>query len=140
MWISSVNTGDPVGSRCAEWFIILGHVSLQGELVRLQMQKRLKIRDDFIAQYFWESYRVANPKRYGTLGRVLKTEKSRAFIVPDKSSRRVGFEEKMIWYRVQADNAKATFLLFCWGSGDFRGIDSQSLAESFRIRVEMKTE
>jgi len=126
-----LNTGDPVVVDVPSGHHI-GHVSLQGELVRLQMQKR-KVRDD---DNILRIYRVANQKDMERWGEAQNREipslyRSRQII------EELGLKMKMSDIEYQADNAKATFYYSAEDRVDFREL-IKLLAGEFRIRVEMK--
>ncbi|WP_035467533.1 PSP1 domain-containing protein [Algoriphagus mannitolivorans] len=126
-----LNTGDPVVVDVPSGHHI-GYVSLQGELVRLQMQKR-KIRDD---DNITRIYRVANQKD------MEKWEEARNREIPTlyRSKQIVdelGLQMKMSDVEYQADNSKATFYYSAEDRVDFREL-IKVLAGEFKIRVEMR--
>ncbi|MFN4000132.1 stage 0 sporulation family protein [Algoriphagus sp.] len=126
-----LNTGDPVVVDVPSGHHI-GYVSLQGELVRLQMQKR-KVRDD---DNITRIYRVANQKD------MEKWEEARNREIPTLYRCRQIVEEyklqmKMSDVEYQADNSKATFYYSAEDRVDFREL-IKSLAGEFKIRVEMR--
>jgi len=126
-----LHTGDPVVVDVSSGHHI-GHVSLQGELVRLQMQKR-KIRDD---DNILRIYRVANQKDMERWGEAQNRE------IPSLYRCRQIIDElslkmKMSDIEYQADNSKATFYYSAEERVDFREL-IKLLAGEFRIRVEMK--
>ncbi len=127
----SLNTGDPVVVDVPNGHHI-GHVSLQGELVRLQMQKR-KVRDD---DEILRIYRIANQKDMEKWGEAQNRE------IPTLYRCRQIVEElklkmKMSDVEYQADNSKATFYYSADERVDFREL-IKVLAGEFRIRVEMR--
>ena len=127
----ALNTGDPVVVDVPSGHHI-GYVSLQGELVRLQMQKR-KIRDD---DNITRIYRVANQKD------MEKWEEARNREIPTlyRSKQIVdehGLQMKMSDVEYQADNSKATFYYSAEDRVDFREL-IKVLAGEFKIRVEMR--
>jgi cell fate regulator YaaT (PSP1 superfamily) len=126
-----LHTGDPVVVDVPSGHHI-GYVSLQGELVRLQMQKR-KVRDD---DNITRIYRVANQKD------MEKWEEARNREIPTLyRCRQVVVESKlqmkMSDVEYQADNSKATFYYSAEDRIDFREL-IKSLAGEFKIRVEMR--
>ncbi|MEB2782238.1 regulatory iron-sulfur-containing complex subunit RicT [Algoriphagus sp. C2-6-M1] len=127
----SLNTGDPVVVDVPSGHHI-GHVSLQGELVRLQMQKR-KIRDD---DEILRIYRVANQKDMEKWGEAQNREIPTLYrcrqIVEE-----LGLKMKMSDIEYQSDNSKATFYYSADDRVDFREL-IKVLAGEFRIRVEMR--
>lgn len=127
----SLNTGDPVVVDVPNGHHI-GYVSLQGELVRLQMQKR-KIRDD---DNILRIYRIANQKDMEKWGEAQNREIPTLYrcrqIVAE-----LGLKMKMSDIEYQADNSKATFYYSADDRVDFREL-IKVLAGEFRIRVEMR--
>jgi len=127
----SLNTGDPVVVDVPNGHHI-GYVSLQGELVRLQMQKR-KIRDD---DNILRIYRIANQKDMEKWGEAQNREIPTLYrcrqIVDE-----LGLKMKMSDIEYQADNSKATFYYSADDRVDFREL-IKVLAGEFRIRVEMR--
>ncbi|MBL7859047.1 MAG: Signal peptidase-like protein [Cyclobacteriaceae bacterium] len=110
----------------------LGHVSLQGELVRLQMQKKKVANDSEIKKI----YRLANQKDLEKLEEVKKRElpslyRSREII------RDLKLNMKLSDIEYQADNTKATFFYSAEDRVDFREL-IKLLAGEFKVRVEMR--
>lgn len=127
----SLNTGDPVVVDVPSGHHI-GYVSLQGELVRLQMQKRKIRNDDSILRI----YRIANAKD------LEKWEEARNREMPTLYRCRqiveeLGLKMKMSDVEYQADNSKATFYYSADERVDFREL-IKVLAGEFKIRVEMR--
>jgi cell fate regulator YaaT (PSP1 superfamily) len=127
----SLTTGDPVVVDVPSGHHI-GYVSLQGELVRLQMQKRKVRNDDNITRI----YRVANQKD------LEKWEEARNREIPTlyrckQIVDELGLEMKMSDVEFQADNTKATFYYSAEDRVDFREL-IKLLAGEFKIRVEMR--
>jgi len=126
-----LNTGDPVVIGVPSGYHI-GHVSLQGELVRLQMQKR-KVRDD---DNILKIYRIANQKDMERWGDAQNREIPglyRCRQIIDELSLKM----KMSDIEFQADNSKATFYYSAEDRVDFRDL-IKLLAGEFKVRVEMK--
>lgn len=110
----------------------IGYVSMQGELVRLQMQKKKVASDDQIKKI----YRLAHQKDLEKLEEVKKRElptlyRTREII----RSLKLGMKLSDVEY--QADNTKATFFYSADDRVDFREL-IKILAAEFRIRVEMR--
>ncbi len=127
----SLHTGDPVVVDVPSGHHI-GHVSLQGELVRLQMQKRKVRNDDNITRI----YRVATEKD------MEKWEEAKSREVPTlyrckQIVDEYGLNMKMSDVEFQADNSKATFYYSAEDRIDFREL-IKSLAGEFKVRVEMR--
>jgi cell fate regulator YaaT (PSP1 superfamily) len=127
----ALTTGDPVVVDVPNGHHI-GYVSLQGELVRLQMQKR-KIRDD---DNITRIYRIANSKD------MEKWEEAKNREIPTLYRSKQIVDElrlqmKMSDVEYQADNSKATFFYSAEDRVDFREL-IKVLAGEFKIRVEMR--
>lgn len=110
----------------------IGYVSLQGELVRLQMQKKKVKNDDEIRKI----YRIAHAKDIEKYEEVKKRELPTLYrtrkIIDD-----LKLEMKLSDIEYQADNSKATFYYSADDRVDFREL-IKLLAGEFKIRVEMK--
>lgn len=110
----------------------LGHVSMQGELVRLQMKKKNIEDNDEIKQI----YRKATLKDLEKFEQVRKREnpalyRTRNIILEQK------LNMKLTDIEFQADNTKATFFYSADDRVDFREL-IKVLAGEFKIRVEMR--
>lgn len=110
----------------------LGYVALQGELVRLQMQKKKVENDENIKGI----YRIATEKDIEKYEEVKKRElptlyRTREIIINLK------LDMKLSDVEYQADNTKATFYYSAEERVDFREL-IKLLASEFKIRVEMK--
>lgn len=126
-----LNTGDAVVVDVPNGHHI-GHVSLQGELVRLQMKKKGVKKMDEIRNI----YRLATPKDIDKYRNVKKREhptlyRTREIIQQQK------LEMKLTDVEFQADNSKATFYYSADDRVDFREL-IKVLAGEFKIRVEMR--
>ncbi|MBN3583219.1 Signal peptidase-like protein [Algoriphagus aestuarii] len=126
-----LTTGDPVVVDVPNGHHI-GYVSLQGELVRLQMQKRKIKNDDEILRIYriatekdLEKWQEAKNREIPTLYRCKQ-------IVDE-----LGLKMKMSDIEYQSDNSKATFYYSADDRVDFREL-IKVLAGEFRIRVEMR--
>lgn len=110
----------------------MGYVSMQGELVRLQMQKKKVANDENIRKI----YRKATLKDLEKYDSVRKREmptlyRTRQIIQEQK------LEMKLSDIEYQADNTKATFYYSADQRVDFREL-IKILAGEFRIRIEMR--
>jgi cell fate regulator YaaT (PSP1 superfamily) len=126
-----LTTGDPIVVDVPNGHHI-GYVSLQGELVRLQMQKRKIKNDDNILRI----YRVANQKD------LEKWEEARNREIPTLYRTKqiideLKLEMKLSDVEFQSDNSKATFFYSAEDRVDFREL-IKILASEFKIRVEMR--
>src|ERR1043165_9819231 len=110
----------------------LGHVSLQGELVRLQMRKKNVANDGELRKI----YRIAHVKDLEKFEEVKKREmpslhRGREII------RQMNLQMKLSDVEYQADNMKASFYYSADERVDFREL-IKVLAAEFRVRVEMR--
>lgn len=110
----------------------IGYVSLQGELVRLQMQKKKVPNDDNLRKI----YRIATTEDLETLESVKKREMPTLYrtrqIIQD-----LKLAMKLSDVEYQADGNKATFYYSADSRVDFRDL-IKLLAGEFRIRIEMR--
>ena len=110
----------------------IGHVSLTGELVRMQLKKRNVRTDDVIKKI----YRKASP----TDVEKWKLAKETEFTTMHKArvlAKELGLAMKLSDVDYQGDKTKATFYYTAEGRVDFREL-IKKMAESFRIRIEMR--
>lgn len=126
-----LTTGDPVVVDVTNGHHI-GYVSLQGELVRLQMQKR-KIKDNDDIQ---KIYRVANEKDL-TKWTDAKNREIPTLYRTKQIIEELGLQMKLSDVEYQADNSKATFYYSADDRVDFREL-IKYLAGEFKIRIEMR--
>lgn len=124
-------TGDPIIVEVQNGHH-LGHVSLQGELVRLQMQKKGVANDDQIKKI----YRKANTRDLEKLQEVQKREMPTLYRTREISKERK-LQMKFSDVEFQADNTKATFYYSAEDRIDFREL-IKVLATEFKVRVEMR--
>lgn len=110
----------------------LGHVSMQGELVRLQMQKKKVANDSDIRKI----YRLAHQKDVEKYEDVQKRENPTLYRTRE-IVRQMKLDMKLSDIEYQADNTKATFYYSAEDRVDFREL-IKVLAGEFKIRVEMR--
>ena len=110
----------------------IGYVSLQGELVRLQMQKKKIANDGEIKKI----YRLAHQKDLEKLEEVKKRELPTLYRTRE-ILRDMKLNMKLSDIEFQADNTKATFFYSADDRVDFRDL-IKVLASEFKIRVEMR--
>jgi cell fate regulator YaaT (PSP1 superfamily) len=110
----------------------IGYVSLQGELVRLQMQKKKVANDGEIKKI----YRIAHQKDLEKFEDVKKREMTTLYRTRE-IIRDLKLEMKLSDIEYQADNTKATFFYSADDRVDFREL-IKVLAGEFKIRVEMR--
>ncbi len=109
----------------------LGHISLQGELVRLQIRKK-----QYDENEIRRIYRLATPADIEKFRKVKNRELPTLYrtreIIHD-----LKLEMKLTDVEYQADNSKATFYYSADDRVDFREL-IKILAAEFKIRVEMR--
>jgi len=110
----------------------IGHVSLQGELVRLQMKKKGVANDQEVRKI----YRIANTRDLEKLEEVKKRENPTLYRTRE-IIRQLNLQMKLSDVEYQADNVKATFFYSAEDRVDFREL-IKHLAGEFRIRVDMR--
>jgi cell fate regulator YaaT (PSP1 superfamily) len=110
----------------------IGHVSLTGELVRMQLNKRHVRTDDVVKKI----YRKATPADVDKW----KLAKELEFETMHKArvlAKELGLAMKLSDVDYQGDRTKATFYYTAEGRVDFREL-IKKMAETFRIRIEMR--
>lgn len=126
-----LHTGDAVVVEVPSGHHI-GHVSLQGELVRLQMKKKNVPNDGEIKKI----YRLAHTRDLEKFEEVKKREHPTIFrgreIIQNYK-----LQMKLSDVEFQADNMKAIFYYSAEERVDFREL-IKALASEFRIRIEMR--
>ncbi len=110
----------------------MGHVSMQGELVRLQMQKKKVPNDNSVKKI----YRLAHQKDLEKYEEVKKRENPTLYRTRE-IIRQLKLNMKLSDIEYQADNTKATFFYSAEDRVDFREL-IKLLATEFKIRVEMR--
>ena len=110
----------------------IGYVSMQGELVRLQMQKKKIANDGEIKKV----YRLAHQKDLEKFEDVKKREMPTLYRTRE-IVRDLKLDMKLSDVEYQADNVKATFFYSAEDRVDFREL-IKILAGEFKIRVEMR--
>lgn len=127
----SLTTGDSVIVEAATGHH-LGHISMQGELVRLQMQKKKVANDDEIKKI----YRLATQKDIEKFQDIQKRDLPTLFRTRE-IIRQLNLNMKLSDVEYQADNTKATFFYSAEDRVDFREL-IKLLATEFKVRVEMR--
>jgi cell fate regulator YaaT (PSP1 superfamily) len=126
-----ITTGDAVVVEGTSGYHV-GYVSLQGELVRLQMLKK-KVKE---TEEFKSIYRLANErdldKYHETQNRELPT-----LYRTREIAKELKMNMKLSDVEFQADNTKATFFYSADDRVDFREL-IKTLAGEFKVRVEMR--
>ena len=126
-----LNTGDAVVVEATNGFHI-GYVSLQGELVRLQMRKKNLENEEEIKSIL----RIANDKDQIKWEDIKKREMPTLYRTRE-IIQSLGLGMKLSDVEFQADNSKATFYYSADDRVDFREL-IKLLAGEFRVRVEMR--
>jgi cell fate regulator YaaT (PSP1 superfamily) len=127
----SLTTGDAVIVDVPNGHHV-GYVSLQGELVRLQMKKKGVANDNEIRKI----YRLANTKDLEKWEEVKKRENPTLYRTRE-IIRQLKLDMKLSDVEYQADNMKASFFYSAEDRVDFREL-IKVLASEFRIRVDMR--
>lgn len=110
----------------------LGYVSMQGELVRLQMQKKKVANDHEVRKV----YRLAHQKDFEKFDEVQKRELPTLYRTRE-IIKQLNLAMKLSDVEYQADNTKATFFYSAEDRVDFREL-IKMLATEFKVRVEMR--
>ncbi|GAB4334291.1 MAG: regulatory iron-sulfur-containing complex subunit RicT [Flammeovirgaceae bacterium] len=124
-------TGDPVVVDAENGYHI-GNVSLQGELVRLQMLKK-KVQDK---ESLLSIYRIATEKDLEKFEQARNRELTTLYRTREIINE-MALKMKLSDVEYQADNTKATFYYSADERVDFRQL-IKVLAVEFKIRVEMR--
>ncbi len=124
-------TGDPVVVDVPNGHHI-GYISMQGELVRLQMSKKGIPDDDTVR----EIYRKATSRDMERWDEARNKEESVMYRTKE-IIQQTKLEMKLTDVEFQADGTKATFYYSADGRVDFREL-IKMLASEFRIRIEMR--
>jgi cell fate regulator YaaT (PSP1 superfamily) len=127
----SLHTGDAVIIESTTGHH-LGHVSMQGELVRLQMQKKKVANDEEIKKI----YRLATQKDIEKSEDAKKRESPTLYRTREVIQQ-LKLQMKLSDVEYQADHTKATFFYSAEDRVDFREL-IKMLATEFKIRVEMR--
>ncbi len=127
-----LTTGDPVVVNASPGFD-LGFVSMQGELVRLQLKKKGVKEDD---KEIKDISRKAMDKDLEKYEKAKSREMSTMFRAREVVNH-LGLQMKLSDVEFQADNSKATFYYSAEDRVDFREL-IKALAAEFRVRVEMR--
>lgn len=129
--LHEASTGDTVVVDANPGYDI-GHITLSGELVRLQMKKKRVPKD----REFNSLVRVANTRDLEKLTDARSREKN-ALVRSRAISRSLGLEMKVGDVEYQGDLRKATFYYTAEGRVDFREL-VRSYAREFKVKVEMR--
>jgi cell fate regulator YaaT (PSP1 superfamily) len=127
----TLHTGDAVVVEAMTGHHV-GYVSMQGELVRLQMQKKKVANDDEIKKV----YRIAHLKDLEKFEEVKNRELPSLYHAREVI-RKMNLSMKLSDVEFQADNTKAVFYYSADDRVDFREL-IKVLAGEFKVRVEMR--
>ena len=124
-------TGDHVVVECTNGYDV-GHVSLSGDLVRLQMKKK-KVSEDRVLHGI---IRKANNRDLEKLSEARSMEK-KTMVKARTIARTLDLEMKIGDVEYQGDKRKATFYYTADGRVDFREL-IRHYAREFRVKIEMR--
>ncbi len=110
----------------------IGHVSLTGELVRLQLKKN-NVSIDTVSKKIYRKANEADIKKF----EAAKDLEWETMHKARKLALDLGLSMKISDVDYQGDKTKATFYYTAEGRVDFREL-IKKMAESFRIRIEMR--
>ncbi|MEJ6981154.1 regulatory iron-sulfur-containing complex subunit RicT [Pedobacter sp. P351] len=127
-----VENGDLVVTETATGGYDVGHISLTGELVRMQIKKKHMRLDDITKKIIRratpadvDKWKAAKDLEWETM------HKARTLAIA------LGLSMKLSDVDYQGDKTKATFYYTAEGRVDFREL-IKKMAETFRIRIEMR--
>ena len=124
-------TGDTVVVETNSGFDI-GKIALSGDLVRLQMKKKMVELDDVMYQVL----RVANDRDLSRLEEARQLEYT-TMVQSRVIARTLGLDMKIGDVEYQGDKRKATFYYTADGRVDFREL-IRHYAKEFRVKIEMR--
>jgi cell fate regulator YaaT (PSP1 superfamily) len=127
-----IENGDLVVVEAATGGYDIGHVSVTGELVRMQMTKRRVKEEDVLKKI----YRRATPADVDKW-KAAKDIEWETMHSARKLALSLNLSMKLSDVDYQADKTKATFYYTAEGRVDFREL-IKKMAETFRIRIEMR--
>ncbi|MBS1531616.1 MAG: hypothetical protein JSU01_15020 [Bacteroidetes bacterium] len=127
-----LEAGELVAVETATGGYDIGHVSVTGELVRMQMQKH-RVKEEDVAK---KIYRKATPADVDKW-KAAKELEWETMHRSRKLALDLGLSMKISDVDYQGDKTKATFYYTAEGRVDFREL-IKKMAEAFRIRIEMR--
>ncbi|GAC1303499.1 MAG: hypothetical protein NVSMB24_09610 [Mucilaginibacter sp.] len=110
----------------------VGHVSITGELVRMQMVKR-RVKEEDVIKKIYRKATVADVEKW----KVAKELEWETMHKSRKLALELNLSMKLSDVDYQGDKTKATFYYTAEGRVDFREL-IKKMAETFRIRIEMR--
>jgi cell fate regulator YaaT (PSP1 superfamily) len=127
-----IEAGELVAVETAIGGYDIGHVSLTGELVRMQLKKRRVNMEDVTKKIYRKATSIDIDKWQQAKGMEFETmHKARVL------AKNLGLAMKLSDVDYQGDKTKATFYYTAEGRVDFRELIKR-MAETFRIRIEMR--
>jgi cell fate regulator YaaT (PSP1 superfamily) len=110
----------------------IGHISLTGELVRMQMTKR-RVKEEDVLKKIYRRATAADVDKW----KAAKDMEWETMHSARKLALSLNLSMKLSDVDYQADKSKATFYYTAEGRVDFREL-IKKMAETFRIRIEMR--
>ena len=127
-----IEAGELVAVETAMGGYDIGHISLTGELVRMQLKKRRVNMEDVTKKIYRKATSTDIDKWQQAKGMEFETmHKARVL------AKNLGLAMKLSDVDYQGDKTKATFYYTAEGRVDFRELIKR-MAETFRIRIEMR--
>ncbi|MFD2144455.1 regulatory iron-sulfur-containing complex subunit RicT [Mucilaginibacter antarcticus] len=127
-----LENGDLVVVEAATGGYDIGHVSLTGELVRMQMTKR-RVKEEDVLKKIYRRATAADVDKW----KAAKDMEWETMHSARKLALSLNLSMKLSDVDYQADKSKATFYYTAEGRVDFREL-IKKMAENFRIRIEMR--
>lgn len=122
-----------------QWIVVegnpgldMGQVSLQGELVKLQL-KKYRVQEETVSR---KVLRAATPEDMALMEESRKREPE-LLIMSRAIARNMGLDMKISTVELQADGRKATFFYTAEHRVDFREL-IRAYASEFKLKIEMK--
>ncbi|MDB5133323.1 MAG: hypothetical protein JWR02_3072 [Mucilaginibacter sp.] len=110
----------------------VGHVSITGELVRMQMVKR-RVKEEEVIKKIYRKATIADVEKW----KIAKDMEWETMHKSRKLALELNLSMKLSDVDYQGDKTKATFYYTAEGRVDFREL-IKKMAETFRIRIEMR--
>lgn len=130
--IHDLELGDPVVVEAQNGYDI-GHLSLRGELVRLQMRKYRVEEDEARKQHVLRKATANELQRYQDL----KEREWRTMLEARHMARQLGLVMKISDVEFQGDGSKCIFYYTADGRVDFREL-IKVMARTFHVKIEMR--
>lgn len=127
-----LEAGELVAVETATGGYDIGHVSVTGELVRMQMQKH-RVKEADITKKIYRKATTADVEKW----KAAKDLEWETMHRSRKLALELGLSMKISDVDYQGDKTKATFYYTAEGRVDFREL-IKKMAEAFRIRIEMR--